>query len=75
MAEGALDRSPADIAVAITGYAGPTGEGEKGLVHFACARRGRDTIPRESHYGTIGRGGVRLECLKSATEMIEEMLA
>lgn len=74
MAEGALDRSPADIAVAITGYAGPAGDEEEGLVHFACARRGRDTIHREAHYGAIGRGGVRLECLKAATEMIEEML-
>ncbi|WP_210529291.1 CinA family protein [Rubellimicrobium arenae] len=76
MAEGALEHSPADIAVAITGYAGPAGEeAEEGLVHFACARRGRDTIHREAHYGAIGRGGVRLKCLMTATEMIEEMLA
>lgn len=75
MAEGALERSRADIAVSITGYAGPTGdEGEEGLVHFACARRGQVTRHREAHYGGIGRGGVRLESLKAATEMIEEML-
>ena len=74
MAEGALAHSCADIAVSITGFAGPTKKGEEGLVHFACARTGRDTIHREAHYGAIGRGGVRLESLKAATEMIEEML-
>lgn len=75
MAEGALARSGADIAFSVTGFAGPTGgKGEEGLVHFACARIGRETIHREAHYGEIGRGGVRLECLKTATEMVEEML-
>ncbi|HVG49227.1 MAG TPA: CinA family protein [Rubellimicrobium sp.] len=75
MAEGALANSSADIAVAITGYAGPTGgEGEEGLVHLACARRGQVTRHREAHYGAVGRGAVRLESLKAATEMIEEML-
>lgn len=74
MAEGAIEHSGADIAVSITGFAGPTEEGEEGLVHFACARRGRDTIHREAHYGAIGRGGVRIESLKAAAEMIEEMM-
>lgn len=74
MAEGALARSGADIAVSITGFAGPTRQGEEGLVHLACARIGRDTIHRAAHYGAVGRGGVRIEALKTATEMIEEML-
>jgi nicotinamide-nucleotide amidase len=75
MAEGALDRSRADIAVAVTGFAGPTGgAGEEGLVHFACARRGRSIAHREAHYGPIGRGGVRLECLRTAIEMLERAL-
>ena len=71
MAEGALARSRADIAIAVTGFAGPTKEGEEGRVHFACARRGRATVHREAHYGPLGRGGVRLECLRTATEMLE----
>ena len=75
MAEGALGRSRADIAVAITGFAGPTKEGEEGLVHFACARRGQVTRHREAHYGAVGRGAVRLECVRAATGMIEEMMA
>jgi nicotinamide-nucleotide amidase len=74
MAEGALARSRADIAIAVTGFAGPTSEGEEGLVHFACARRSRPTVHREARYGPIGRGGVRLACLGTATEMLEQAL-
>jgi len=47
MAEGALAKSLADITIAVTGVAGPGG-GTKdkpvGLVHLACAGRGRPTI-------------------------------
>lgn len=75
MAKGALERSAADIAVAVTGFAGPTKEGEEGLVHLACARRGGALTHREAHYGAIGRGPVRLACLRAATEMIEEAMA
>ena len=74
MAEGALARSAAEIAFAVTGFAGPTRSGEEGLVHFACAREGRPTLHREAHFGPKGRGGVRVECLRVAVEMMEEML-
>jgi nicotinamide-nucleotide amidase len=75
MAEGVLERSRADVAISVTGFAGPTGgEGEEGLVHFACARRGRPIVHREAHYGPIGRGGVRLACLRTATEMLERAI-
>ena len=61
MAEGALERSQADIAIGVTGFAGPAGEGcEEGLVHFALARRGRPTAHREEHFGAVGRGAVRV---------------
>lgn len=72
MAEGALARSRADIALAITGFA-DTGE-EPGLVHFACARSGRITNHREEHFGGIGRGGVRVAALEVAVAMMTEML-
>ena len=75
MAEGALERSRADIAIAVTGFAGPTsGAGEEGHVHFACARRGCPTVHREERYGPLGRGGVRVECLRTATRMLERAL-
>lgn len=75
MAEGALARSGADVAFAVTGFAGRAPDAEEGLVHFACAARDRQTIHREAHYGAIGRGAVRLECLRVAAEMFEETLA
>jgi nicotinamide-nucleotide amidase len=76
MAEGALARSEADVAFAVTGFAGPAGPGdEEGLVHFACLRRGGSTAHREAHYGSIGRTGVRLECVKVAMAMISEAVA
>jgi len=72
MAEGALARSKAHIALAVTGYAG---EGEEpGLVHFACAREGRITAHREAHFGPRGRGANRIAALEVAVEMMAEML-
>ena len=72
MAEGALTRSRANIALAITGFA-DAGD-EPGLVHFACARLGRVTAHREEHFGGIGRGGVRVSALAVAVQMMEAML-
>jgi nicotinamide-nucleotide amidase len=72
MAEGARDRSRADIALAITGFA-DAGD-EPGLVHFACARAGRITAHREEHFGSRGRGATRVACMKVAIEMMTEML-
>ena len=72
MAEGALSRSRANIALAITGFA-DTGE-EPGLVHFACARNGRITAHREEHFGPVGRGATRIAALGVAVEMMTEML-
>ena len=72
MAEGALERSRANIALAITGFAdkGP----EPGLVHFACARAGRKTAHREEHFGPVGRGSTRVACMRVAIEMMTDML-
>jgi len=75
MAQGALRRSEADIALSITGFAGPGGpDDEEGLVHFACARRGGAVAHREEHFGKIGRDGVRIAALETALEMIEQAL-
>ena len=72
MAEGALERSRANIALSITGFA-DSGD-EPGLVHFACARAGRSTAHREEHFGARGRGATRIACMKVAVEMMTEML-
>lgn len=75
MAEGALRYSKAQIALAVTGFAGPGAPGdEPGRVHFACARDGRPTLHREEHFGDIGRGPVRIECLRVGLEMLSEAL-
>jgi nicotinamide-nucleotide amidase len=75
MAEGALARSQADIALAVTGFAGPAGEGhEQGLVHMALARRGKPTTHRAERFGAIGRGPVRVKSLKVMLDMLEQAL-
>ncbi|SDZ76624.1 CinA family protein [Rubrimonas cliftonensis] len=77
MAEGALAASPADVAVAITGVAGPGGTEAKpeGMVWFAVARRGAPAQALCRQFGAIGRDNVRrgsvavaLELLRAAAE-------
>jgi nicotinamide-nucleotide amidase len=75
MAEGALARSRADIALGVTGFAGPAGPGhEEGLVHMALARRDRNTVHRVEHFGSKGRGAIRVQSLKTMLEMLEQAL-
>jgi nicotinamide-nucleotide amidase len=79
MAQGALERSAADVAVAVTGIAGPPGPGgsspEKpvGLVHFAAAARDGRRLHREKRYGDAGRRQVRLMSVAEALAMIEAL--
>ena len=77
MAEGALRASRAEVAVSVTGIAGPDGgtaEKPVGLVHFACARRGRPTMLREERFGDIGRGAVRLASVEVGLDLLEAAL-
>src|SRR3984957_12776632 len=74
MAEGALRASRAEVAVSVTGIAGPDGGTAAkpvGLVHFACARRGRPTVAREERFGDIGRGAVRLASVAVGLDLLE----
>lgn len=76
MAQGALAKSKADTAVAITGIAGPDGGSEKkpvGTVVFARARRGADPgelVADRQEFGDLGRGGVRLQAALCALELL-----
>jgi nicotinamide-nucleotide amidase len=74
MASGALAHAPVDLAVAITGIAGPGGgsaEKPVGLVHFAAAARDGRVIHREQRFGDIGRAEVRLRAVAEALAMLE----
>ncbi len=76
MAQGALASTRADVAVAITGIAGPEGGSERkpvGTVFFARARRGADPkeiVADRKYYGDLGRGGVRLQAALCALELL-----
>lgn len=76
MAQGALARSNADVAVAITGIAGPDGGSEQkpvGTVVFARALRGADpddVIADKRQFGAIGRGAIRLHAALVALELL-----
>jgi len=76
MAHGALAHSRADLAVAITGIAGPGGgtvDKPVGLVHFAAAARDGRLIHREQRYGDIGRAQVRRQSVLQALSILLEL--
>jgi nicotinamide-nucleotide amidase len=77
MAEGALARSRADVAVAITGIAGPGGATAAkpvGLVHFGLARRGAPVLHLERRYGDPGREIVRRRAVEDALGLLEQAI-
>jgi nicotinamide-nucleotide amidase len=76
MARGALAHAQVDLAVSITGVAGPTGgtpEKPVGLVHFAAASRSGQLIAHEGRYGDVGRSQVRRLSLLQALTMLSEL--
>ncbi|MFB9952689.1 CinA family protein [Rhizobium puerariae] len=75
MVHGALFRSRAWVAVAVTGIAGPGGgsaEKPVGLVHLAARSRSGTILHREMRYGDIGRTEVRLATVRTALELLAE---
>jgi nicotinamide-nucleotide amidase len=78
MAKGMLARAPVDLAVSITGIAGPGGGTPTkpvGLVHFAAASRAGRLIHRERRYGERGRAEVRRLSVLEALGMLAELAA
>jgi nicotinamide-nucleotide amidase len=76
MAQGAINRSGADVAVAITGIAGPGGGSAMkpvGTVVFARAQRDADPgeiVADRKEFGDLGRAGVRLQAALCALELL-----
>ena len=73
MALGALAHSRAEIAVSVTGVAGPGGgsaDKPVGLVHFACAGPGERLAGVERRFGDLGRSAIRLAAVAQALEML-----
>lgn len=76
MAQGALDKSEADVAVAITGIAGPSGGSEKkpvGTVVFARAVRGADptdVVAEMRQFGDLGRSEIRRQAALCALDLL-----
>lgn len=78
MAEGAIRHSNSQIAVAITGIAGPDGgtaEKPVGLVHIACAQIDEETHHTVCRFGDIGREPIRMESVKAAVALVKQALA
>jgi nicotinamide-nucleotide amidase len=76
MVQGALKHAHADLAVAVTGIAGPgggTADKPVGLVHLAAATGGR-VIQRECRFGALGRDKVRLASVETALELLAQLI-
>jgi nicotinamide-nucleotide amidase len=77
MVDGALKNSRADVAVAITGIAGPDGGSEQkpvGLVHIAAAKRGGARLHEEHRFGDIGRKSVQTKSATAALSLVQKLL-
>jgi len=77
MAEGALAAAPVDLAVAITGIAGPDGgapEKPVGLVYLAVVMKGRKNQAIECRFGSIGRTEIRLASLRESLDLMRQAL-
>lgn len=77
MAEGALRTAGVDIAVAVTGIAGPLGgspDKPVGLVHFACATPSETTHLERRFDPELGRSGIREATIEAALQLVLDRL-
>ena len=72
MAEGALARAAATLAVSVTGIAGPGGSEHKpeGRVCFGLTAAGRSTRTETVDFGALGRGEVRRRSVDHALDLL-----
>jgi nicotinamide-nucleotide amidase len=77
MANGALHHSRADIAVAVTGVAGPGGGSDLkpvGLVYLAVADKGGATLAKECRFGPLSRSEIRRASVVEALALVEQLI-
>jgi nicotinamide-nucleotide amidase len=77
MATGALAHAQTDVAVSVTGIAGPDGgspEKPIGLVYFCCAHSNGHSVAAEQRYGDLGREAIRLASVATAIELLFEVV-
>ncbi len=77
MAEGALRHSSAQLAVAVTGIAGPRGgtvEKPVGLVHIAASRVDNKVLHEAHHFGDIGRVQIRIKSVEAALKLLQKLI-
>lgn len=78
MASGAIDHSTADVAVSVTGVAGPGGGTPSkpvGLVYIAARTRSGSIATAECRFGDIGRSHVRVATLRAALALVREIIS
>ena len=77
MVAGALARSGAEVAIAVTGIAGPAGgtaEKPVGLVHFGVMRRGGPARHVVRTFPDQGRDAIRLAAVAEALGLLKELI-
>jgi nicotinamide-nucleotide amidase len=77
MAKGAIEAANVDVALSVTGVAGPGGGTPQkpiGLVHIVVAHRDGKVLHRECRYGPIGRGEVRRLSALATLALMKELL-
>lgn len=77
MAEGAMEQSRANLAIAVTGIAGPGGGTPMkpvGTVHLACARENKAMLHEMLTLGDIGRFEIRMATVEAALNMIKAQI-
>lgn len=77
MALGVLAHSPCDLAIAVTGVAGPgggTAQKPVGLVHIAAARRHGEVLHEERRFGPLSRHEIRMGSVEAALALALRLL-
>jgi nicotinamide-nucleotide amidase len=77
LAEAALAESGADVAIAVTGVAGPTTDDDGnpvGLVFLAAARRGIPTRTLRMEYGAMHRDAILFNAIQDALSLAQSVI-